>query len=56
MMKMTQQLYKSFISPKFILRKITGIRKWQDVKFLFMAVTRVIGHLLDFNPKQSKKC
>jgi len=52
--KMTQDLYKSFISPKFILRKILAIRKWQDIKFLFMAGTRVIGHLLDFNPKQSQ--
>jgi len=58
MMKMTQDLYKSFISPGFIFRKIIGIRKWQDIKFLFTAGFRVIGHLLDFNPKQTpkKKC
>ncbi len=54
-MEMTQQLYKSFLNPKFIIRKILGIRNFQDIKFLFMAGTRVIGHLLDFNPEQSKK-
>ncbi len=54
-MEMTQQLYKSFLSPAFIIRKILNIRNWQDIKFLFMAGSRVIGHLLDFSPKQSKK-
>ena len=54
-MEMTQQLYKSFLSPAFIIRKIFGIRNFKDIKFLFMAGTRVIGHLVDFNPKQSRK-
>ena len=56
MMAFTQQLYKSFLSPKFILRKVLAVRKWQDVRFLWMAGWRVIGHLLDFSPKQGKKC
>ncbi len=54
-MEMTQQLYKSFLSPAFIIRKILNIRNFKDIKFLFMAGTRVIGHLIDFSPKQSKK-
>ena len=54
-MEMTQQLYKSFLSPAFIIRKILNIRNFKDIKFLFMAGTRVIAHLIDFNPKQSKK-
>ncbi len=56
MLRLTQQLYKSFLSPAFIIRKILGIRNWQDVKYLFMAGKRVIGHLLDFSPGQSKGC
>jgi radical SAM superfamily enzyme YgiQ (UPF0313 family) len=52
-MGFTQQLYKSFLSPRFIVRKLLGVRNWQDVKFLFMAGTRVLGHLLDFSPKQA---
>jgi radical SAM superfamily enzyme YgiQ (UPF0313 family) len=56
MMKFTQQLYKSFLSPAFIIRKILSVRNWQDIRFLFMAGARVIGHLLDFNPRQKDKC
>lgn len=56
MLRLTQQLYKSFLSPAFILRKILGIRRWQDVRFLFMAGMRVLGHLLDFSPRQHPRC
>jgi radical SAM superfamily enzyme YgiQ (UPF0313 family) len=56
MMQFTQELYKSFLSPAFIIRKILAIRNWQDFRFLFMAGTRVLGHLLDFSPKQKKEC
>jgi radical SAM superfamily enzyme YgiQ (UPF0313 family) len=51
-MGFTQELYRSFLSPAFILRKVLSVRSWQDVRFLFMAGTRVLGHLLDFSPKQ----
>jgi anaerobic magnesium-protoporphyrin IX monomethyl ester cyclase len=51
-MELTQELYKSFLSPKFIWRKITEIRRLDDVKFLFMAGWRFLGHLTDFSPKQ----
>lgn len=54
-MGFTQELYKSFLSPAFILRKVRGVRSWQDVRFLCMAGTRVLGHLLDFKPRQ-KQC
>lgn len=56
LMQLTQQLYTSFLSPVFIFRKIMGIRSWQDIRFLFMAGFRVIGHLLDFRPHQKKGC
>src|SRR5258708_32092209 len=29
-------LYNSFLTPRFILRKLTEIRNWDDIKFLFM--------------------
>ncbi|KKR45377.1 MAG: hypothetical protein UT82_C0030G0011, partial [Parcubacteria group bacterium GW2011_GWB1_40_14] len=47
-----QDLYKSFLSPKFMLRKITEIRNLDDIKFLFMAGWRFLGHMMDFSPKQ----
>jgi anaerobic magnesium-protoporphyrin IX monomethyl ester cyclase len=55
MLQLTQQLYKAFLSPRFIMKKLLGIRSWADATFLFMAGTRVLGHLLDFSPKQSRE-
>lgn len=53
--ELTQGLYKSFISPKFILRKIVGIRSLTDIKFLFRAGGKVLGHLMDFSPKSKSE-
>ncbi|MEK9155713.1 MAG: radical SAM protein [Patescibacteria group bacterium] len=50
--ELTQGLYKSFITPKFILRKILGVRNLSDVKFLFRAAGKVLGHLMDFSPRE----
>lgn len=47
-MAMTRGLYKSFLTPRFILRKVKSIRSWADVVFLWKAGLRVLGHLLDF--------
>ncbi|HOC97088.1 MAG TPA: B12-binding domain-containing radical SAM protein, partial [Candidatus Pacearchaeota archaeon] len=46
--ELTQDLYKSFISPQFLIHKITSIRSFNDVKFLFKSGLKVIGHLTDF--------
>lgn len=54
--ELTQELYKSFITPKFIMRKIVGIRSFSDVKFLFRAAGKVLGHLTDFSAKGSDDC
>jgi radical SAM superfamily enzyme YgiQ (UPF0313 family) len=54
-LELTQELYKSFLTPRFILRKITEIRSVDDVKFLFMAGWRFLGHLMDFSPSQIVK-
>lgn len=53
--ELTQELYKSFMTPKFIMRKIFGVRHWSDVKFLFRAGGKVIGHLTDFSSKKAKQ-
>ena len=50
--ELTQELYKSFMTPKFIMRKILGVRHWSDVKFLFRAAGKVLGHLTDFSSKK----
>lgn len=46
--ELTSQLYKSFITPQFVIRKIASIRTLADVKFIFRAGFKVIGHLVDF--------
>jgi anaerobic magnesium-protoporphyrin IX monomethyl ester cyclase len=51
-LKLTQKLYSSFLTPKFMLRKVTEIRNWDDIKYLATAGWRFIGHLKDFSPKQ----
>jgi radical SAM superfamily enzyme YgiQ (UPF0313 family) len=53
--ELTQGLYKSFVTPKFIWRKIIGIRSFDDIKFLFRAAGKVIGHLTDFSAKKKNK-
>lgn len=47
--KMIRKLYWSFLKPKFIFRKITEIRKWDDVKFIFKSLFRIRGHFNDFS-------
>ena len=46
--KLTQGLYKSFISPQFIMRKILSIRSLDDIKFLARTGIKLFSHLKDF--------
>jgi radical SAM superfamily enzyme YgiQ (UPF0313 family) len=45
---LTRGLYKSFLSPGFIARKVLSIRGWDDLKFFWRAGRSLLGHLLDF--------
>ncbi|MFC1608863.1 B12-binding domain-containing radical SAM protein [Patescibacteria group bacterium] len=51
--ELVQGLYKSFLSPQFILRKIVSIRSFDDVKFFWMAGMKWLGHMMDFSRKES---
>ena len=46
--KLTQGLYLAALNPYFILKKICSIRKIDDLKFLFRAGFKFLGHILDF--------
>ncbi len=48
---LVQSLYKSFLTPKFIFKKILAIRTIDDIGFLWMAGWKVLGHLTDFGGK-----
>jgi len=52
--KMTQELYRAFLAPKALVRKLGSIRNWNDVNFLIRAGLKVIGHLRDFSSKKKK--
>jgi len=43
-----QAVYKVAFSPEFLFRRVIGIRSFSDIKFLFRAAGKVIGHLTDF--------
>ena len=45
---LTRDLYKSFASPQFIIRKILAIRSLADIKFLVKSAAKLLGHLTDF--------
>lgn len=51
---LTQDLYRSFISPQFIMNKLMNIRTWEDVQFIGRGAQYVLGHLTDFNLGQVK--
>jgi len=49
--KLVQELYKSFVSPQYLLRKITNIQSLADIKFLLRGGLKLLGHLFDFRNK-----
>jgi len=48
LMALTRGLYRSFLTPRFLWRKIRSIRRWSDLRYYWRAGLRVLGHLLDF--------
>lgn len=49
LLKLTQKMYTSFLTPKYILRKLLSIRSWDDVNYyLFRGGRYILGHLRDF--------
>ena len=51
MRRFARNLYKAALNPQFVLRKIVNIRNVDDVRFLFMAGRKLMGHLTDFRVK-----
>jgi radical SAM superfamily enzyme YgiQ (UPF0313 family) len=47
--KSVQDCYKVFMTPRYVLRKIVGIRSKEDLKFIKKGVKSVLGHLKDFS-------
>ena len=47
-MAMCQGVYRSFLTPKFVFRRITKTRSAEDLSYLLRGAKAVIGHLRDF--------
>ena len=46
----TQNMYKVFFTPKYIFRRLTSIRSFDDIKFIQRGLSAIFGHLKDFMP------
>ncbi len=53
-LELEQDLYSAFMTPQYITRKILSIRSPHDFMYLFYMGKKLIGHLLDFDPNQTK--
>lgn len=52
--EMCQGVYRSFLSPRFVLRHIKNTRSWEDVDYLLRGAKAVVGHLRDFGKGRRK--
>ncbi|MCX9011232.1 MAG: radical SAM protein [Candidatus Methanoperedens sp.] len=50
--ELTQELYKVFLTPGYILRRLLSIRNMDDLRFIKRGVKSVTGHLTDFSNKE----
>jgi radical SAM superfamily enzyme YgiQ (UPF0313 family) len=52
--EMCQGVYRSFLTPRFVLRNVMKTRSWEDIDYLFRGAKAVIGHLRDFGRRPVK--
>jgi hypothetical protein len=48
-MNMCQGVYRSFLTPRFVLRRLMKTHSWEDIDYLVRGAKAVIGHLKDFS-------
>jgi len=47
-MKICDEIYRVFLSPKYMLKQLVRIRSLRDVKYSVKGAAKVLGHLKDF--------
>lgn len=52
--ELEQELYSSFMTPHYIIRRLLAIRSFHDFTYLFYMARKLLAHLLDFDPNQTK--
>jgi len=55
LLELTQELYSSFFTPRYLLRKTLSIRSFKDVKFMAYSAEKLLGHLFDFDKSTKSK-
>jgi hypothetical protein len=51
---LTQELYKVFLTPNYVFRRLISIRSFHDLIFIKRGIKAVIGHLTDFSDKERR--
>ncbi len=51
--ELTQELYRVFITPRYVMRRLFTIRDQDDLKFIKRGFKAIRGHLNDFSHKKS---
>jgi radical SAM superfamily enzyme YgiQ (UPF0313 family) len=46
--QLSAQVYRSFLTPRFIWRNLRKIRSWRDLDYVWRGARAVVGHLRDF--------
>jgi len=52
--EMCAGVYKAFLKPRYILRRLSRVRSPQDLDYIWRGVVAVIGHLRDFLNSRGK--
>ena len=55
LLKLTRILYSSFLTPRYLVKRITAVRNWNDLKYLIISAFKLLGHLKDFSDPSSFK-
>ncbi len=50
-LRYTQGLYKAALNPAYIFKKLISVQNINDIKFLFRAGKKFLGHIMDFRQK-----
>lgn len=50
--RICDEIYKLFLSPKYILRHMIRTRSWRDIKYSIKGATKILGHIKDFAIKK----
>jgi radical SAM superfamily enzyme YgiQ (UPF0313 family) len=52
-MEICDEIYRVFLSPKYVLKHLSRVHSWRDMKYSVKGAMKVLGHVKDFgkNPK-----